>query len=180
MNPPFLTADDFFAFFMELWGPDRDPFPWQREFAHRLCAGQAPEYVAVPTGSGKTACLDAAVFALAVQARVPMAERTQGRRIFFIVNRRVIVDEAYERAGRLCAQLKLAAPFSVVGRVAAALRGLSADASPVPLARVQLRGGMYRDRSWAGSLLRPMIVCSTVDQAGSRLLFRGYGVTPQA
>src|SRR6266498_620349 len=88
MNPPPLAATDFSAFFSELWGSDCDPFPWQREFARRLCAGQVPDYVAVPTGSGKTACLDAAVFALAVQAALPMAERTQGRRIFFIVNRR--------------------------------------------------------------------------------------------
>src|SRR5437773_11250975 len=68
MNPPTLAADNFSAFFREVWGADCDPFPWQREFARRLCAGQVPDYVAVPTGSGKTACLDAAVFALAVQA----------------------------------------------------------------------------------------------------------------
>ena len=180
MNPSPLTPDDFSAFFRELWGADCDPFPWQREFARRLCAGQVPDYVAVPTGSGKTACLDAAVFALAVQAALPMAERTQGRRIFFIVNRRVIVDEAYERAGKLCKKLRDAAPDSVAGRVFSALRGISGESVAAPLTRAQLRGGIYRDRSWAGSLLQPMIVCSTVDQAGSRLLFRGYGVSPQA
>lgn len=180
MNLPRLTADDFSAFFRELWGADCDPFPWQREFAHRLCAGQAPDYVAVPTGSGKTACLDAAVFALAVQAALPKGERMQGRRIFFIVNRRVIVDEAYIRAGDLCKKLREAAPDSVAGRVSSALREISGEPKAAPLVRAQLRGGIYRDRSWAGSLLQPMIVCSTVDQAGSRLLFRGYGVSPQA
>ena len=180
MNPSPLTADDFSAFFRELWGADCDPFPWQCEFARRLCAGQVPDYVAVPTGSGKTACLDAAVFALSVQADLPMTERTQGRRIFFIVNRRVIVDEAYERAGELCKKLRDAAPDTVAGRVSAALRGISGEPEVAPLTRAQLRGGIYRDRSWAGSLLQPMIVCSTVDQAGSRLLFRGYGVSPQA
>jgi len=180
MNPPPLTTADFSAFFRELWGSDCDPFPWQSEFALRLCAGQAPDYVAVPTGSGKTACLDAAVFALAMHAALPMAERTQGRRIFFIVNRRVIVDEAYDRAGKLCKKLRAAASDSVAGRVAAALRKLSGEVETAPLTRAQLRGGIYRDRSWAGSLLQPMIICSTVDQAGSRLLFRGYGVSPQA
>ena len=89
-QPP--TTDDFPAFFHEAWG--RDAFPWQEEFARRLCDGRWPKYVAAPTGSGKTACLDAAVFALAVQAALPIHERTAGRRIFFIVNRRVIVDEA--------------------------------------------------------------------------------------
>ena len=178
MNQSMLTADDFTVFFQELWG--KDPFPWQCEFARRVCAGQWPKYVAVPTGSGKTACLDAAVFALAVQASQPVAERTQGRRIFFIVNRRIIVDEAYERAGKLCCKLAQASPDSVIWRVAAALRTLTGNASIRPLTRAQLRGGIYRDRSWAGSLLQPMIICSTVDQAGSRLLFRGYGVSPQA
>lgn len=178
MTPASLTAADFATFFHELW--NYDPFPWQREFARRLCAGRVPDYVAAPTGSGKTACLDAAVFALATQANAPTEERTQGRRIFFIVNRRVIVDEAYDRAGTLCKKLKHAAPDSVTGRVAAALRKLSGDSEAAPLTRVQLRGGIYRDRSWAGSLVQPMIVCSTVDQAGSRLLFRGYGVRPQA
>lgn len=179
MNAQPLTAADFFGFFRELW-VGSEPFPWQCEFARRLCVGQVPDYVAVPTGSGKTACLDAAVFALAVQAALPRAERTQGRRIFFIVNRRVIVDEAYERARVLCKKLGAAAPDSVAGRVATALRGLSGESEAPPLTRVQLRGGIYRDRSWAGSLLQPMIICSTVDQAGSRLLFRGYGVSPQA
>lgn len=185
MSAP-LRADDFPLFFRELWFPDRiqdekvGAFPWQNDFARRVCTGDWPKYVAAPTGSGKTACLDAAVFALAMQAALPAQERTAGRRIFFIVNRRVIVDEAYERAGELCQKLVDSAPGSVVGRVADALRSLSGESGMPPLRRTQLRGGIYRDRSWAGSLLQPMIICSTVDQAGSRLLFRGYGVSEQA
>lgn len=178
MSQASLHADDFPAFFRELW-KGHEPFPWQNEFARRICAGEWPKYVTAPTGSGKTACLDAAVFALAVQAALPMDQRTAGRRIFFVVNRRVIVDEAYERAGQLCQALVSASAESIAGRVAAALRSLNSDEGR-PLIRAQLRGGIYRDRSWAGSLLQPMIVCSTVDQAGSRLLFRGYGVSEQA
>ena len=149
MNSLPLTSDDFPAFFRELWGADCDPFPWQCQFARRLCEGQVPDYVAVPTGSGKTACLDAAVFALGVQATSPMTERTQGRRIFFIVNRRVIVDEAYDRARKLCKKMRDAAPGSVVGRVRAALHKLSGESHSPPLAHAQLRGGIYRERSWA-------------------------------
>lgn len=178
MNTPALSANDFPAFFRELWA--NEPFPWQADFASRIVDGAWPKYVAVPTGSGKTACLDAAVFALAAQSHLPPESRTVGRRIFFIVNRRIIVDEAYYRAGQLCQALVDAAPDSVIGRVAAALRSLSGREDARPLARTQLRGGIYRDRSWVASLLQPMIVCSTVDQAGSRLLFRGYGVTETA
>ena len=90
----------FDEFFRGLWG--FDPFPWQVNFAARMVAGEVPDFVSVPTGSGKTACVDAAVYALAAQAALPAEERTQGRRIFFIVNRRVIVDEVYQRAGDIC------------------------------------------------------------------------------
>lgn len=173
-----LTANDFPAFFFDVWGIE--PFPWQTAFARRLSAGETPAFVTVPTGSGKTACIDAAVFALAVQAARPFADRTQGRRIFFIVNRRLIVDEAYERAGKLCAKLLHASADSPTGRVATALRTILGDSKEIPLACVQLRGGVYRDRTWTSSLLQPLIVCSTVDQAGSRLLFRGYGVSEEA
>lgn len=199
-SPTPLSPESFAEFFHALWG--YDPFPWQEDFATRLCAGLPPDYVTVPTGSGKTACLDAAVFALAVQASRPAPERTAGRRIFFIVNRRIIVDEAFERAKRHLAPAlanpdkylaereakkdvtkkhlsagELVKASAMLQRVAEALLSLGGDE---PLTCAELRGGIYRDRAWAKSILQPMILCSTVDQAGSRLLFRGYGVSDEA
>lgn len=174
---PALTFADFIAFFREIYG--YEPFPWQVELARLACAGSWPEYLSVPTGSGKTAALDAAVFTLAVQASRPPAERTVGRRIFYVVNRRVIVDEAYDRAQRIASALRRSpqAHQPTVARVAAALRSIN-PGSGAPLDCVQLRGGIYRDQRWARSLTQPLIVASTVDQVGSRLLFRGYGVSP--
>ncbi len=171
-----LIAADFSTFFSEIFG--YDPFPWQIELARRACTGEWPRFLSVPTGSGKTVALDAAVFALASQAHLPPAESTVGRRIFYVVNRRVIVDEAHERAGILAEALRRPRKDQppTVARVAAALRSINPDA-PHPLERVQLRGGIYRDQSWARSLTQPLIVASTVDQVGSRLLFRGYGVS---
>jgi CRISPR-associated endonuclease/helicase Cas3 len=182
-SPAPLSPESFAEFFHALWG--YNPFPWQKDFAARLCAGLPPDYVTVPTGSGKTACLDAAVFAMAVQASRPAAERTAGRRIFFIVNRRIIVDEAFERAKKLSEKLSDslktgADQNSPLAKVAAWLRHLAGGMSETPLTCAELRGGIYRDRAWAKSILQPMILCSTVDQAGSRLLFRGYGVSDEA
>jgi len=128
--------------------------------------------LALPTASGKTACIDIAIYALACGAA------GAPRRIFFIVDRRVIVDETFERASRIATALRDARE-GILAEVAAALRKL-AGAGDDPLAVFQLRGGQYRDDAWARTPTQPTVVCSTVDQIGSRLLFRSYGASPYA
>lgn len=167
------AADDFVEFFGELWG--RRPFSWQLDLAARvLNGGPWPQAIALPTGAGKTACLDIAVFALASQAgRLERGERmTAARRVFYVVDRRVIVDEAYRRACRMAERLA-AARSGILADVAGRLRHLAQG--PVALACFELRGGMYRSDEWASSPIQPMVVAATVDQVGSRLLFRAYG-----
>jgi CRISPR-associated endonuclease/helicase Cas3 len=188
-----LAFADFDKFFRELHAPDPrnreeswPPYDWQSRLAEKAISGDWPDVIDLPTGSGKTACIDVAVFALACQAARPRTERTAPRRLFFCVNRRVIVDEAHQRSRRIAERLMLAeagkldAPTLV--RVAQALRQLSTlrpEVAP-PLDVLELRGGIYRDNRWARSVTQPTIVCTTIDQLGSRLLFRGYGVSPNA
>src|SRR5690606_37295844 len=150
----------------------RDPFPWQRLLAERLVEGEWPRVLDLPTASGKTACMDAAIYALAAQAEKPVWERTAPRRIWFVVDRRIVVDEAFERAQAIAAKLAEAkdGPLKVV---ADRLRAISGTERPLAVAR--LRGGVLRDDGWARLPSQPAVITSTVDQLGSRLLFRGYG-----
>ena len=67
--------------------------------------------------------------------------------------------------------------------VAAALRhvaGTTQRYDSPPLDVLELRGGIYCDNRWARSAAQPTVVCTTIDQLGSRLLFRGYGVSSNA
>ena len=193
---PELNATHFADFFTELWG--KPPFAWQCALAKRVMEGGDasasngdgtkspwPEAIALPTASGKTACVDIAVFALAAQASRLARKQiiTAPRRVFFVVDRRVIVDEAHERA-RCLARLLQKAQAGILKSVADNLRQIAHGAAAVfeqelPLAAYVLRGGMYRSEAWMNSPLQPMVVASTVDQIGSRLLFRAYGRGPR-
>ena len=162
-----LTSRDFAAFFVDIHG--YEPFPWQRRLATRVLDRRAwPRVIDLPTGTGKTAVLDMAVFAMAAQPAI------SPRRVVFVIDRRIVVDQVCERARRIRDRIE-AADTPVLERVRDRLRDLSGGE---PLGVAALRGGIPIDGEWTHRPDQPWVVVSTVDQFGSRLLFRGYGVAP--
>ena len=159
-----LAAADFREFFRDVHG--HEAFPWQRRLAELVLDSGWPSVVDLPTGTGKTALLDIAVFALAVSpADAP-------RRIVFVIDRRIVVDQVCKRAGTIRDQIQKGGT-NLLRRIRKRLKELSGGA---PLGVASLRGGIPIDGSWARRPDQPWVLVSTVDQFGSRLLFRGYGV----
>ena len=116
---------------------------------------------------------------LALQANYP--QRGAALRIVLVVDRRLVVDDADRRAQRIAAALRdpsrcPEAGRGVVAEVARRLQRL-AGCDEAPLVAERLRGGGPLEQDWARTPTQPTILCSTVDQVGSRLLFRGYGVS---
>ena len=168
-----LGTDDFRAFFSAVHG--QEPFPWQERLARQVLeTGHWPGLLDLPTAAGKTAAIDIAVFHLAYEAEKG-TDRKAPMRILFVVDRRIVVDEAFRRARKIAEALR-GATSGVLLKVKERLAQLSGDASR-PLDVVRLRGGVPQERDWARSPAQPLVAVSTVDQVGSRLLFRGYGVS---
>ncbi len=149
----------------------RMPFPWQERLAARALAGDWPGTIAVPTGCGKTSVIDVAVFALAAQAGIPAMQRTARLRTFFVVDRRLVVDDVSRHAEGLAEAIETKAELQWVKDQLLRFGGACALRTAV------LRGGMYRSDTWADIPNQPLVCVSTVDQVGSRLLFRGYGIS---
>jgi CRISPR-associated endonuclease/helicase Cas3 len=175
-----LAPDDFTAFHLAVHG--RVPFAWQSRLLQQVVKNRAwPEVLDLPTGSGKTTCIDIALFALALDAQNPK-QRWCPRRIAMVVDRRVVVDQVAERGRKLGRALRNPKASEIVTQVSALLRSLSRDGrsaseSADPVGVFTLRGGMPKDDSWARTPDQPLILASTVDQIGSRLLIQGYGVS---
>jgi len=167
-----LRPEEFEDFFAAIHGVS--PFPWQKRLAKQVFSAQWPRALDIPTGAGKTAAIDIAVFHLALDAARD-AGRRAGTRILFVVDRRLVVDDAYTRA-QVIAEKLAAATEGILKRTADRLR-LLAENEDTPLAVVRLRGGMPKEPDWVRTPAQPTVVVSTVDQVGSRLLFRGYGVS---
>lgn len=160
----------FQALYRDIHG--RDPFEWQSALAKRVMNDGWPEAISMPTASGKTSVLDVAVWHLACEAS--SVNRTASVRVAMVVDRRVSVDDSYNHAKDIAKALNEGRGSGAAKAAGDALRNLS---SGDPLTVKRLRGGMPRDSGWNGSPSDPTIVLSTIDQVGSRLLFRGYGVS---
>ena len=149
-----------------------EPYPWQTRLTQEVLASeQWPEVIELPTGTGKTAVLDTALYALAARPEV------FPRRIVFVIDRRIVVDQVYERARRIRDRLSEARD-GILAEMRERLNGPHGltDANK-PLGVAALRGGIPIDGEWARRPEQPWVIVSTVDQFGSRLLFRGYGVS---
>ena len=151
---------------------DETPFLWQRRLADQVLTDQRwPDALDLPTGSGKTSAIDVALYALASAAH----EGEFGifpRRIVLMVDRRVLVDQAWRHGRRLLERVETEPELAPVRKALARL-------SPEPASSIRLRGACPTDPRWCRSPDQVQIIASTADQIGSRLLMRGYGVTPR-
>lgn len=151
----------------------REAFPWQRVMADMLVTGTPPDLITVPTGLGKTSVLDAWTWALAMQADRGVDRRVTTRAAF-VVDRRVIVDAAFEHASVI--QRALCEPAHPATEWAAErLLGLGHELERA-IEVVRMRGGVTWSWRWLRQPDQPAVIVGTVDQFGSRFLFRGYGV----
>ena len=140
-------------------GSSHSPFPWQTRLLKTFAEGVIPRSLDIPTGLGKTSTIAIWLVARALGADVP-------RRIVYIVDRRVVVDQATEVAVGL---------RKWVDENERIQEGLGLGGRPLPIST--LRGQFVDNREWLEDPACPAIVVGTVDMVGSRLLFEGYGVS---
>ncbi len=151
---------DFDRAYKDLTG--KEAFPWQqRLYETKFLLGEIPSALDIPTGLGKTSVMALWLIARAACAALP-------RRLIYIVDRRVVVDQATSEAIKL--QSALQRPECAQLRKALGLETKK-------LAISTLRGDWVDNREWLADPAAPAIVVGTVDMIGSRLLFSGYGVS---
>jgi len=170
-----LKVSDFGAFHSAVHR-GKQPFGWQQRLLEQIVREKHwPRVLDLPTGVGKTTCIDIALFALALEAEAKHHERWCPRRIVMVVDRRIVVDQVAER-GRALLLALMTSTDAVIVEVASRLRSLS-RVGEEPLGVFTLRGGIPKDDGWARTPDQPLVVASTVDQVGSRMLMQGYGVS---
>jgi CRISPR-associated endonuclease/helicase Cas3 len=152
------------------------PFPWQeRLFLWFLSDKTLPTDVSLPTGTGKTSIMAIWLLALAAKSSADSRQISIPRRLIWVVNRRVVVDQATDEAARMRERIKDLAIVEL-DPIRSALMELCGETSGDVLGISTLRGQFEDNAEWRGDPSRPAVIVGTVDMIGSRLLFSGYGV----
>ena len=167
-----LRIHDFGPWMKAVHG--HSPFPWQTRLLSQVRETGWTKTLHIPTGAGKTGAIDVALFALALELSEKSGKRRMPLRVVCAGDRRIVADGALARAERIAEALQRR-QTPVVAEVAEALLSLGTDR---PLHTALVQDGMYREDCWARQPNQPAVVCSTIDQIGSRLFHRGYGTSP--
>ena len=161
---------------------EKEPFEWQKRLFGLFLKGQIPQQAALPTGAGKTSLM--AIWLLSYVRLASMGKRDiLPRRLVWIVDRRVVVDQATEEAlnirQKICdlENIQDQAVREVLSTVKREIQKSCINHlnEAVPLAVSTLRGELADNQEWKKDPSKLAIIIGTVDMIGSRLLFSGYG-----
>lgn len=169
---PHLYFEDFDTLYRALTGHD-GACRWQYRLFTEIEDGRFPTDVELATGLGKTSII--ALWVLALGRALGRASYIVPRRLAYVVDRRVVVDQASEFAEEVRARLDQAVSDSnhVLHTIAMTLKNSGCTSSVIDLST--LRGQRALDSRWRDDPTRPAVVVGTVDMIGSRLLFSAYG-----
>lgn len=136
------------------------PFIWQERLFQQFIEPQKfPSALALPTGLGKTSVMCIWLLARAINPALP-------RRLVYIVDRRVVVDQATLEAEKI---------QKAVAEIPGLADSLGLQNRHLPVST--LRGQLADNQEWLQDPSLPAILVGTIDMIGSRLLFSGYGVS---
>ena len=152
-----LSARAFFTEKFRLLAAGWDPYLWQKDLFDRFISGRVPEVIDLPTGTGKTSLMAIWYLALA-WSRLNRLALPLPLRLVWVVNRRVVVDQATDEAIRI--------------------KSFADSQGLMELNVSTLRGELADNGDWKARPHEAAIVIGTVDMIGSRLLFMGYGDGP--
>src|SRR5437868_5228689 len=82
------------------------PFDWQARLFQKFLDGNFPDACDIPTGLGKTNVM--AIWLIALSRWLQQKERKLPLRLVYVVDRRVIVDQATDEAEKLLTKLNAA------------------------------------------------------------------------
>jgi len=168
-----MSPVDFKKLFQLLTG--YDPFPWQVALFGQFRAGEFPRSASLPTGLGKTSLI--VLWLLACYAALRDDRRDFPRRLYFVINRRTVVDEATSFATQVLAKIQ-AADTPELADMKNTFLGAASFSENNCIGLSTLRGEFADNEEWRVDPSRPAITIGTIDKIGSKLLFAGYGDTP--
>lgn len=175
-----MIDSDFAVLFSALTG--NHPLRWQGRLFERMRRGDLPLTCSLPTGLGKTSVIP--IWLIAFALRADTTGQKLPRRLFYIVNRRTVVDQATDMAERLRRRLVgfdstlSSHEVEALARLKEILVRCAAANGTDPVAISTLRGDLADNEEWKADPARPAIVIGTIDMIGSKLLFSGYGDGP--